>query len=135
MFNEFKPIPGYEGLYSVTTEGEIRNDKYNRMKYSTTLRSGQRTIVLYKNSVPRTYTIQSLVDLTYKNTPITTKENAAKSHSKKVKCIETNEVFNSYTEACQHFNFDYKRFREALEFDGFYKGKHFEKLCKGSCSR
>lgn len=125
--NDFKPIPGYEGLYSITPKGQIRHDKYNRMKSSTTLQSGQVTIVLYKNGVPRTYTIQSLVDLTYKNTPITTKENAAKSHSKKVKCIETNEVFDSYIEACQHFGFDYKKFRAALACNEPFKGKHFEK--------
>lgn len=123
--NQFRSIPGYEGLYSMSSDGLIRSDKNGRVKKITSLQSGQKTVVLYKNGVPHCYTLKSLLDLTFRGTPISKNKNAAKAHSKQVMCLDTGQIFNSCSELCKHFGFDYKKFRQSLP-SGTFKGHQFK---------
>lgn len=122
---EFKPIPGYEGLYSITKLGQIRHDKFKRMKHTTVTKRGQEIVVLSKNGIPVMYTVKSLIDLTWNSIPIKTNKGSAKAHSKKIKCITTNNSFNSYRECCEHYEFDYKKFISKTQSYFIYKGLEF----------
>ena len=125
---EFKPIPGYEGLYSITELGRIRHDKFARLKTTTITKQGQEVIVLYKNGMPVMYTVKSLIDLTWNNIPIKPNEGSAKAHSKQIKCISTGQVFESYRQCCEYFGFNYRNFIAELKKSNIYKGKQFEKI-------
>ena len=108
--DEFRCIPGYEGLYSISQSGQIRSDKFNRTKYPSDVKNGQQIIMLYKNNIPSLFTVKSLIDLVWNNTPITEKPGVAEVHSKPVRCITTDETFSSYKECCEAFHFGYKEF-------------------------
>ena len=64
-FYKYKPIPGYEGLYSITRLGQIKNDRFNRIKCTTVTRTGQEIVVLFKNGKRRTWTVDSLIRKTW----------------------------------------------------------------------
>lgn len=128
MFNEFKPIPGYEGLYSISKLGQVKHVKFARLKQSTITKRGQEVVVLSKNGMPTMYTVQSLVDLTWRGIPIRTNIGSSKTHSKKIKCLTTNETFNSYKSCCEHFGYAYKDFIAKLSKSDEYKGNKFQKV-------
>lgn len=62
---ELKPIPEYEGLYSITEDGDVFGHKYNRFLKPALNRRGYRRVDLYKNGKGRTSKIHRLVSITY----------------------------------------------------------------------
>lgn len=124
----FKPIPGYEGLYSISQLGQIKHDKYARTVHPVVTKRGYEVVVLSKNGIPTMYVLDSLVALAWKGRPIRKHSNIVRN--KQVKCVETNEVFDSHKECAQHFGFNYSEFRTAVSKGMPYKGYHFERLTK-----
>ena len=123
---EFKPIPGYEGLYEINKLGQIRHCKFKRMKRTSVTKRGQEVVVLFKNAEPTTFTVSSLVKLTWQDMPI--RKNPSKVHCKQIKCIETDTVYESYKQCAKLLGLDYKRMCTAVNKTGEYKGYHFELL-------
>lgn len=63
---EWKDIPGFEGIYQASTFGNIRSIKFNKLKelkyYSN---KGYNSIGLYKNKTRRKYLIHRLIAATF----------------------------------------------------------------------
>ncbi len=124
--NTFIPIPGYEGLYCISQLGQVKHSKYSRVLHTTVTKRGYEVVVLSKNGIPTMYTVDSLVALAWEGKPIRKHKNVVRN--KPIKCIETNETFNSYKECAQHMKFSYAQFRAAISKDQSFKGYHFERL-------
>lgn len=60
-----KPIPGYEGLYSITEDGRIWSYYRNKWKKPQLDKDGYLTISLYKNRKRKGYLFHRLVAQTY----------------------------------------------------------------------
>lgn len=56
-----RDIKGYEGLYSITKLGQIKHDKFARMKHTTINKKGYEVVVLFKNGKRKMYLVNSLV--------------------------------------------------------------------------
>lgn len=69
MVAEWRPVGGYEGLYEVSSHGQVRSldriDALGRMRKGRTLRGGDskgyRNVLLSKNGITRTFTVHNLV--------------------------------------------------------------------------
>lgn len=57
---EWKAVPNYEGLYSVSSKGRILNTKTNRIINGRD-HGGYRRVALYKNKMPKDYFVHRLV--------------------------------------------------------------------------
>lgn len=123
---EYRPIPGYEGLYSISNLGNVISDKFpGRKKKTTTNKSGQRIVTLMNGkSGRRTFTVNALVKLTWLGQPI--RKSPFKSKGKYIKCIEDGNEFNSYMECSDFYQFDYSTFIQELKANRTYRGKHFQ---------
>lgn len=75
----WRPVPGYEGLYSASSFGRIRSEdwpivekngkvrrKPGRIRRLTKVRSGHLYVILSKNGVKTTHTAHSLIILSFK---------------------------------------------------------------------
>ncbi len=58
---ESKDIPGYEGLYTIDTEGRVYSHKRKRFIKGGTLYSGHQIVCLRKNGVSKVHAIHRLV--------------------------------------------------------------------------
>ena len=78
----WKPIPGYEGYYEISTLGNVKSlDRYVRSKYNSirfnpgkillkeTTKDNYQRIVLMKNNIKKRYMIHRLVALTFIDNP------------------------------------------------------------------
>lgn len=118
-----KDIKGYEGLYAITSCGKVwsyRNEKFLVPSYN----RGYQKVCLCKNGDQKTFPIHKLVAEAYIPNPnnyetidhidgnkdhnyvgnlqwMTSEDNVRKAKSLKVKCIETNQVFDSMTTAAK----------------------------------
>ena len=63
--NEYKSIPGYEGLYSITQLGQIKHDKFARPKHTTVNKKGYEVVVLFKHGKRKMYHVKTLVKMTW----------------------------------------------------------------------
>ena len=61
----WKPIPGYEGLYEVSDLGRVKSLYKNRVLTDFPHRQGYRQVKLYKNGSPKTLKIHRLVLLAF----------------------------------------------------------------------
>jgi predicted XRE-type DNA-binding protein len=61
VYENWLPVPEYEGLYEVSDQGRVRNVKTQCLKIPQTLRGGRVQIGLWKNSKRKDFTISSLV--------------------------------------------------------------------------
>jgi len=62
MNEQWAEITGFEGVYSVSTRGRVRNNKSGRfLKPNTGLRGGERTINLNRGTESRAHVISDLV--------------------------------------------------------------------------
>ena len=122
----FKPIPGYENLYAISRYGQIKHIRFNRLKKTTISKRGQEVVVLFKNAEPTTFTVSSLVKLTWQDRPI--RKHPSKVHCKQIKCIETGTTYESYKQCAKLLELDYRRMCTAAHKTGEYKGYHFELL-------
>lgn len=57
----WKPIKGYEGLYEISSIGNIRSSKFNRVKTSSPDKDGYLVISLWKNNKQRRFRMHRLV--------------------------------------------------------------------------
>ena len=122
----FKPIPGYENLYAISEYGQIKHLKFNRLKTTTITKRGQEVVVLFKDAISTTYTVSSLVKLTWKGQPL--RKHPSHSKCKRIKCEETDQLFDSYKECCQELGFCYRQFLEAMKQTNEYHGYRFVKI-------
>lgn len=61
MEDEFRPVPGYEGLYEINREGVLKNVKTGEMKEPQPDKDGYLRTVLYKDNEPEHKFIHRLV--------------------------------------------------------------------------
>ena len=122
-----KDIKGYEGLYAVTSCGKIWSYKSNKFLKPKKTEYGYYTVNLYKNEGYKTRYIHRLVAEAYIPNPdnydtvdhidgikehnyinnlqwMTREDNISKMSSKKVKNLDTGEVFDSITKAAESIN-------------------------------
>lgn len=62
---EFKDIPGYEGLYQVSNTGKVLSLTRNKIRKPGVGTTGYRFVDLYKNNISKTLLIHRLVMLTF----------------------------------------------------------------------
>ena len=120
---EWKDIKGYEGIYQISNKGRVKSLNYKRTGKEKILKlssdtNGYKKITLFKNSKRKTYSIHKLVAEAFlpnpDNLPVvnhkdenklnnnvenlewcTQEYNVKYSLSKKIICLETNEIFDS----------------------------------------
>jgi len=114
----FKDIPGYEGLFAISQRGKIKSLKFKgRLKKPTVNQNGQRVVVLYKDNVPKMFTIETLLRMTFEGGG-PKKTNFRNHHKKGIKCLTDGKEFESVVECCKHYRLSYKDFRQALSEQG-----------------
>ena len=81
MIPEWKPVPGFEGLYSVSSFGEVRSEARTVVYKSafarsvacklkdTSIRSGYKYVMLYKENVSYSFAVHRLVLLAFVGAP------------------------------------------------------------------
>lgn len=62
---QFLPIKGYEGYYSISNLGRLKSDRYNRIIKPKHHRNGYLLFELHKDGFRKTYTAHRLVALTF----------------------------------------------------------------------
>ncbi len=122
----FKPIPGYEGIYVISRYGQIKHVKFGRFKNTTINKRGYEIVVLFKEGIPTTYAVNSLIKLAWFGRPI--KKNKNHSNALKIKCETTNQTFDSYSECCKALKLSYRPFCAAMKTTDEYKGFKFIKI-------
>ncbi len=70
----WKPIVGYEGLYSVSTLGAVRNDKTNKILKPRVHKRGYRNVCLCKPGLHKNCTVHRLVAIAFIPNPLHKKE-------------------------------------------------------------
>ena len=130
---EFRPIPGYEGLYKISNKKNVYSEVGKRLLKPATIKSTkQQAVVLYLNGIPSTFTLARLYRMAWpENVPEVVVNNLpASNKSKPITCVTENREFPSYIECCKAYSFDYQEFRKAvrkaIDKKFSYKGKEFE---------
>lgn len=80
----WRDVIGYEGLYQVSTFGEVISLRSGRFLKGSPIPSGYLTVSLYKNSAAQTYLIHRLVALAFIDNP------SAKRSVNHIDCTRTN---------------------------------------------
>lgn len=125
---KLKDIKGYEGLYGITSCGRVWSYRRNKfIKPFKPSKSDYLCVNLYKDNTRKAFLVHRLVAEAYIPNPdnlpqvnhkdevkthnwinnlewCDAKYNIRYSHGKKVKCIETGEIFNSAAEAGEAVN-------------------------------
>ena len=151
---EKRDIPGYEGLYTVSEDGSIYSHKTHRNLKPQKHPSGYRKVNLSKDGVSHTYYIHRLVAEAFLPNPDNLpqinhldedKTNNAVSNlewisvldnlnygtrndriAKKVRCIETGEVYRSLSDAARAIGYSVANIHHALNSGKTCKGMHWE---------
>ena len=58
---EWRDVVGYEGLYKVSTEGNIKSIRRNKILSQDTNQDGYKRVQLYKNKASKNYSVHRLV--------------------------------------------------------------------------
>lgn len=66
MTENWKPIPGYEGIYEASTLGRLKSICRNKI-LDTHMYKGYPKIVLSKNKIRKTYRVHQLIAMTFLN--------------------------------------------------------------------
>lgn len=66
---QLKDIPGYQGLYKISTIGQVFSIKSNKFKSQETDKDGYKKITLYDNGRSKRFFVHRLVALTYLQNP------------------------------------------------------------------
>ena len=61
MIEEWKAVPGYEGLYEVSNKGNVRNVRRNKLLRLSKTKYGYIQVYLYKNGIKTGLTVHRLV--------------------------------------------------------------------------
>lgn len=61
----WKTIPGYEGLYSISNDGRVKNERWNSFLRPSINHGGYACIRLSREGCPRFWTVHALVALTF----------------------------------------------------------------------
>ena len=69
MMEEWKEIPGYEGLYEVSNKGNVRNVRRNKLLRLQKTNNGYIRVVLSKNRIKTGFQVHRLVALTFLPNP------------------------------------------------------------------
>ena len=67
---EWKEIPGYEGLYEVSNKGNVRNVRRNKLLRLQKTNNGYIRVVLSKNRIKTGFQVHRLVALTFLPNPL-----------------------------------------------------------------
>lgn len=147
-----KDIKGYEGLYAVTSCGKVWSYKSKKFLSPGVNGQGYHQVVLVKDGKPKHFYIHRLVAEAYIPNPngydtvdhidgdkshnylnnlqwLSRKDNVKKANCQKVRCVETNEIFNSMTDAAKHYGVTGGAISAAIRNAGRSVGYHWEKAC------
>ena len=145
-----KDIKGYEGEYGITSCGKVQSYKSKKF-LSPGITDGYSQVGLMKNGKRKYFYVHRLVAEAYIPNPngydtvdhidgdkthnyiknlqwLPNIENVKKTQGQKVMCVETNEVFNSMTEAAKHYGITKGAISSAIKKGGKSAGYHWIKL-------
>lgn len=119
---EFRPIPGFEGRYSISNLKNVRTESGNKLlKPTKPSKGGAAVVVLYSDSIPCSFTVRRLFKMAWPElcdpTDALTYNGAEnfKNVSKPIRCITDGKTHPSYIECCKFYHFDYQTFRKAVK--------------------
>ena len=69
MMEEWRAVPGYEGLYEVSNKGNVRNVRRNTLLRLTKTNNGYIRVFLYKNGIKTNLSVHRLVAKTFLPNP------------------------------------------------------------------
>ena len=69
MMEEWRAVPGYEGLYEVSNKGNVRNVRRNKLLRLQKTNNGYIRVVLSKNRIKTGFQVHRLVALTFLPNP------------------------------------------------------------------
>ena len=69
MMEEWRAVPGYEGLYDVSNKGNVRNVRRNKLLRLQKTNNGYIRVVLSKNRIKTGFQVHRLVALTFLPNP------------------------------------------------------------------
>ena len=145
-----KDIKGYEKEYAITSCGKVWSYKSNKF-LSPGITEGYHQVGLMKNGKRKYFYIHRLVAEAYIPNPngydtvdhidgdkahnypnnlqwLPNIDNVKKTQGQKVRCVETNEVFNSMTDAAKHYGVTKGAISAAIKKAGKSAGYHWEKI-------
>lgn len=116
MIEEWRNVPGYEGLYEVSNLGRVKNIKTERILKPGKNNLGYLQVALYKNGLQKTVKVHRLVALAFLSNPQNLHEINHKDEDKTNNTVEN-------LEWCTHeYNMNYgtrieRLYKPVLQFD------------------
>ena len=105
----WKDIEGYEGLYQISNLGRVKSLKTNKILKYCISKTGYAYSSLTKNKIIKQNSVHRLVAKAFISNPDNLEEINHKYENKlnrKIICIETNEIFNSFAEIKKQKNYN-----------------------------
>lgn len=126
----WKPIPGYEEVYSMSNYGHIRSEKFPNRPYKKITRTsvGQQVVVLNKDNIRRMFTIRALYNLTWYGIPVPKGRMDYAKRGKRVRCTTDGREFDTYADCARFYHIDYGKFQRILKKQDAEPDLDFEKI-------
>lgn len=126
---ELKDIPGYEGLYAISKNGEVYSYKTNKFFKPSKTKDGYLKVALRNNNKAYYYRVHKLVAMTYLDNPENLKETNHKDFNRQNNCLDNLE-WVSHDDNILHSKVNNrfktpKPFKKAYTFTNVYNGKSF----------
>lgn len=126
---ELKDIPGYEGLYAVSKNGDVYSYKTNKFFNPSKTKDGYLKVALRNNNKAYYYRVHKLVAMTYLDNPNDLKEINHKDFNRQNNCLDNLEWVSHndnmlYSKINNRFKTE-KPFKKAYVFTNIHNGKAF----------
>jgi len=126
---ELKDIPGYEGLYAISKNGDVYSYKTNKFFNPSKTKDGYLKVALRSNNKAYYYRVHKLVAMTYLDNPENLKEINHKDFNRQNNCLDNLEWISHddnmlHSKVNNRFKTS-KPFKKAYTFTNVYNGKSF----------
>ena len=126
---ELKDIPGFEGLYAISRNGDVYSYKTKKFFNPSTTKDGYLKVALRSNNKAYYYRVHKLVAMTYLDNPDNLSEVNHKDFNRKNNCLDNLEWISHndnmlHSKINNRFKGD-KPFKKAYTFTNVFNGESF----------